>query len=97
VLGGEWVTHTVAVLDGEFDHFAHNQFETGDRATNARLREIKELYRGGGRGRADEGGFDRTRTRKHFHHCGSNDAERTFGADKDVAQVIAGIILFQLR
>ena len=73
-----------------------HQLEAGDRAADARLRQVEQLHRGGRRGHADEGGLHRARARKQLEHRGGDDAERAFGADEDVAQVVAGVVLLQL-
>ena len=46
---------------------------------------------------ADKGGLDRARLRKQLQRRRGDDAERAFGADEEVAQVVAGVVLFQLR
>ena len=45
---------------------------------------------------ADEGGLDRARAREQLEHRRRDDAERAFGADEQVAQVVAGIVLLEL-
>ena len=90
------IAHAVAVANGEFDDLAHDQFEAGDRAAGARLRQMQELERRRGRGHADKGGLHRARTRKQLEHRRGDDAERAFSADEDVPQVVAGVVLFQL-
>ena len=46
---------------------------------------------------ADEGGLHRARLRKQLQHRRGDDAERALGADEQVAQIVAGIVLLQLR
>ena len=96
MLAGQRIAHAVAVTNGELDDLAHDQLEAGDRAAGARLRQMQELERRRGRGHADKGGLHRARTRKQLEHRRGDDAERAFGADEDVPQVVAGIVLFQL-
>ena len=74
-----------------------DQLEAVTVAAGARLREAEELDARPGRGHADEGGLDRARARKQLQHRRGDDAERAFGADEQVLQVVAGIVLLQLR
>ena len=46
---------------------------------------------------ADKGGLDRPRFWKQFQRGRGDDAERALGADEKVAQVVTGVVLFQLR
>ena len=96
MLARERIAIAVSVLQGKVDDAARHQFEAGDRAADARLRQVQQFHGGGGRGQADEGGLDRARPRKQFQHGGGDDAERSFGADENMAQVVAGIVLLQL-
>src|SRR5437879_3507051 len=43
------------------------------------------------------GGLHRMRLRKQFERRRGDDAERAFGADEEVAQIVAGVVLLQLR
>ena len=85
------------MLERELDHVADDQLEARHRAADARLRQIEQLQRGGRRGHADERGFHRARAREQLQHRGGDDAERAFGADENLAQVVAGVVLLQLR
>ena len=61
------------------------------------LRDRQQLQRVVRRFQADEGGLHRARLRKQFQRRRGDDAERAFGADEQVAQIVAGIVLLQLR
>ena len=50
-----------------------------------------------GIGEADEGGRARARVREQFQRRGGDDPERALGADEEVLQVVAGVVLAQLR
>ena len=45
---------------------------------------------------ADEGGLHRTRPRHQSQHRGGDDAERALGADEQVLEIVAGIVLLEL-
>ena len=47
-------------------------------------------------GEADEGGGARARPREQLQRRGGDDAERPFGADEQVLEVVAGVVLAQL-
>ena len=73
------------------------QLETGQRARGLVLRDRQQLQRRCRRLEADEGGLDRARLRKQFQRRRRDDAERALGADEEIAQIVAGIVLLQLR
>ncbi len=85
------------VLERELDDVAHDQLEARHRAADARLRLVEQLHGGGWGGHADEGRLHRARAREQLDHRGGDDAERAFGADEDMPQVVAGVVLLQLR
>ena len=65
-------------------------------AAGALLDQVKQRERRLRRGHADERGLDRTGARKQLQHRGGDDAERAFGADENVPQIVAGVVLLQL-
>ena len=97
MFAGKRIACAVGMLEREFDHVADDQFETCHGAADAGLRQVEQLHGGGGGGNADESGFDRAGAREQLDHGGSDDAERAFGANENMAQVVAGIVLFELR
>ena len=58
--------------------------------------EAEQLERGLRRRHADERGLDRARARHQPQHRRGDDAERALGADEQVPQVVAGIVLLEL-
>ena len=48
------------------------------------------------RGHADEGRLDRVRARHQAQHRGGDHAERSLGADEQVLEIVAGIVLLEL-
>ena len=86
-----------AVTNAEIDRDVGQQFEAGQAAGRLVLRDRQQLERLRGRFQADIGGLDRARLRKQFQRRCGDDAERALGADEEVAQIVAGIVLFQLR
>ena len=85
------------VLDGEFHHIADDQLKTRHRAAHARLRQIEQLHGGGGRGHCNERRFHCARTREQLDDSGGDDPERAFGADENMTQIVAGVVLLELR
>ena len=60
------------------------------------MREREQRQRRFRRSHSDKSGFDRARPRHQPQHRRSNDAERAFGADEQVFQIVAGVVLLQL-
>ena len=73
-----------------------HQLEAGDAARGALGREAEQIERRLRRGHADEGGLDRARPRHQAQHRGGDDAERAFGADEQVLEIVAGVVLLEL-
>ncbi len=90
------VANAVAVAQREIDGEAADQFETRGRAIAALLDEVEEIDCGLRRWHADERRLDGLRRRKQLEHRRRDDAERAFGADEQVAQVVAGVVLLEL-
>ena len=59
-------------------------------------REAEQIKRGFRRGDADERGLDRARARHEPQHRRGDDAQRAFGADEQVFQIVAGVVLLEL-
>ena len=86
-----------AVTQAEIDRDIGQQFEAGEAAGRLVLRDREQLERLRRRLQADIAGFHRARLRKQFQRRRGDDAERPFGADEEIAQVVAGVVFFQLR
>ena len=86
----------MAVTHAEFDREARHQFEARHRAVGALLRQREELERSVRRWDPDEGSLDALRRRIELEHRGGDDAERAFGADEQVFEVVAGVVLLEL-
>ena len=84
------------MAQGEFQHGAADQLEAGGGAIGALLDQMEERERRVGRRHADEGGLDGLGRRKQFQHRGGDDAERALGADEEVLEVVAGVVLLEL-
>ena len=84
------------VLEHHLDAHARHQLEAGHAAGGALGRDAEELERRFRRRHADEGGLDRARARHQPQHRRGDDAERAFGADEQVLQIVAGVVLLQL-
>ena len=75
---------------------ALQQFETGDVATCALLRNAKQVDCRLWRRHTEIGDFHRARTRHEPQHRRRDDTKRSFGSDEEILQVVAGIVLLQL-
>ena len=84
------------MLQHAFQAEAGEQFEARDVAAGARLRDAEQIDRGLRRGQAEKRDLDRARPRHQPQHRRGDDAERAFGADEQILQVVAGIVLLQL-
>ena len=84
------------VFQNQLDAAPRHDLEARDVAAAALLRDTEQFERGLRRSNAGKGGLDRARPRHQAQHRRGDDAERAFGADEQVFQVVAGIVLFQL-
>ena len=84
------------VAEREIDGDARHQLERRQRAIGRLLDEGEEVEGVLRRRHRHERGLDRARTRKEFEHRRRDDAERALGADEQVAQVVAGVVLLEL-
>ncbi len=71
------------------------QLERGERCARALLGERQQLQGIAGRGHGHQRHHLGSRQRKQLEHGGGDDAQRAFGADIQVAQVVAGVVLAQ--
>ena len=85
-----------AVLENELDAAPGHDLERGDAARGALRGDAEQLQRRFRRFDAGKRGLDRARPRHQAQHRRGDDAERAFGADEKVFQVVAGVVLFQL-
>ncbi len=75
---------------------AQHQLERGDAAGGAIGGQVEQVDRGLRRRHAGKSSLDRARPRHQAQHRRGDDAERAFGADEKVLEVVAGIVLLQL-
>ena len=80
----------------QFDAQARHQLEAGEVAPRALRSDAEEAERRFDRGQADEGDLDRARARYEPQHRRGDHAQRAFGADEQVLQIVAGVVLLQL-
>ena len=85
-----------AMLQDKLDAAPRHDLEAGDAAGGALGGDAEQFERGFRRRHADKGGLDRARPRHQPQHRRGDDAERAFGADEQVFQVVAGIVLLEL-
>ena len=85
-----------AVLQHQLDAAPGHYLEAGDAARGALGGDAEELERRFRRFDAGKGGLHRARPRHQPQHRRGDDAERAFGADEQVLQIVAGIVLLQL-
>ena len=78
------------------DADARHELEARHAAGGALLRDAEQIERGLRRRHADERGLDRARARHQPQHRRGDDAERALGADEQVLQVVAGVVLLEL-
>ena len=94
---GQGIADVDAVTHRKIHRDVGEQFEAGEAAGGLVLRNRQQLERVGRRLQADIGGFHRVRFWEQPQRRRGDDAERAFGADEQVAQIVAGIVLLQLR
>ena len=83
------------MLEHHAERNVGNQLARGQRGAKGRL-QFAEQAHGGRRGfDGQPGGGRRARQRKELDHRGGNDAERAFGADEQLFEVVTGIVLAQ--
>ena len=93
---GERIAAARPVLEHEFDAAPGHDLEARHVVAGAFLGDAEQFEAGFHRADADKGGLHRAWPRDEAEHCGGDDAERAFGTDEQVFQVVAGIVLFQL-
>lgn len=89
------IAHARNMSGGEFDANARHQLEAGQcRAAEARgiLEQGQRII---DRLQARKGDLMAERLREEFQHRAGDDAERAFGSDEEIAQIVAGIVLLQ--
>ena len=74
---------------------ARHQFEGGDHAAGRLLAAREKLDRRRGDRHGDKGRGAACRLRKQLQHRRGDDAERAFGADEELLQIVAGVVLAQ--
>ncbi len=85
-----------AVLKHQIDAQAQHQLEAGDAAGGVLDGQSQQGERRLRRGHPDEGGFHRARPWHQPQHRRGDDAERALGADEQVVEIVAGIVLLEL-
>ncbi len=93
---GQRIAALGVVLDHRLDAGARHQLERGDAAGGALGGDAQQIDRGLRRGHGGIGGLDRARARHQPQHRRRDDAERAFGADEQVLEIVAGIVLLEL-
>src|SRR5690606_12818224 len=73
-----------------------DQFEGGQCSAGPAYGEREESQCRLCRTHADKGDFDALRFREELHHRSRDDTERAFGADKQILQVVAGVVFLEL-
>ncbi len=97
MFAGQRIADVVAVFEHGVDDAAASSVRTGDGAAEARLRQSSSSFTAAsGDGTPIKAVSTARGCGNKFQHRRGDDAERAFGADKEMAQVVAGIVLFQL-
>ena len=91
----ERIPAALAMTEHELDTLARHDLEARDVAAAFLLGDAEKFEGRFRRGDADEGGLERTRPRNEAQHRRGDYAERALGADEQVFQVVAGIVLLQ--
>jgi hypothetical protein len=85
------------VREHEVERDARHQLEAGDGLTQRGAREPEKRQGLRRIGQADEGGGARARIGKQLQCRRRDDSERALGADEEVLQVVASVVLAQFR
>ena len=83
------------VLQHQVDALPAHQLAGGDIVFRRGMRATEKGDGGLGRGDGDPGGGDVLGLRPQLQHRARDDAQRAFGAEIEVAQVVAGIVLLE--
>ena len=79
----------------QFQAVVGDQFERGQRGRQPPLGQLQQPQRGLRIGEPGDGGHLRARLREQLDRRGGDHAQRAFGTDEEVAQVVAGVVLAQ--
>ncbi len=93
---GQGIAATWGMLLEKVEADPRHQLEGGDAFAGPLACELEQLQCGGGRGESHDCRLRRARARKQLEHRGGDDAERALGADKEIFQIVAGVVLLQL-
>ena len=93
---GERIARARIVGEHEFHADARHQLEAGDLLAEALARHFQQRQRVLRIGEADEGGRARARPGEQLQRRGGDDPQRALGADEQVLEIVAGVVLAQL-
>ena len=93
----ESVARAGHVADHELERDAREDLEGRDGVPERLPQPAQQREGRGGRIEGDEGGRDGGGARKETERCRGHDAERALGADEELLQVVAGVVLAQRR
>src|ERR1019366_8479171 len=85
------------MLQHEFQPDTRDELETRDLAACHAAREVEQIESRARRSKADKGGLDRAGFRKEFEDRRGDDSECAFRANKQIFEIVAGVVFFELR
>ena len=97
MLAGQRIARAFTMIDDDVEAEARHEFKRLHIGAGKRLGEIEQFQRFVRRVQADEGRVHFSGARIELHHRGGDDAERTFRSHEQMFQVVAGVVLLQLR
>jgi hypothetical protein len=83
------------VLKDELEGRAADELEGRHPVADGGAQAAEQLDRGGRRSDRQPGGDDGARTREELEGGGGDDAEGALGADEELLEVVAGVVLAQ--
>src|SRR5580704_4086783 len=93
---GKRIAAACGMFENQLDAAPRHDLKTRDITAAALLRDAEEFERRFRGSNPGEGGLDRAWPRYQPQHRRGDDAERALRADKQVFQIVSGIVLFQL-
>ena len=92
---GQGIGEVGVVLAAQAQGYAGDELESDQPVAERGLELFQQAHAGGCVGQRSEGGDPFGRAREELQHGGGDDAERSFGADEELLQVVAGVVLAQ--